>query len=91
MKQISFVAETGGDGECFCWDNLSKQDKVGVVGESEYENTVTFYRSDDEFDEEYEQMLQVELKRLYPDTVMNALEVKEGRKYRFTISVEEMP
>lgn len=92
MKEVSFIAQVGGDGECFRWEGISKKDKIQIVGEPSYEQDrqleEEWMREDAEirgleFDpKKVEQSLQV----CYPDQIMGALGVNREKRYRFTVN-----
>jgi len=96
MKEVTFTAEAGGDGECFRWQGLSKKDKIGIVGEPYYDEdrllTEEWVQDEAEmrdvaFDpEKVEQVLG----NCYPFEIMEALGVNREKRYRFTISAEEI-
>ena len=96
MRSVTFVGAVGGDGECFLWRTATEKDRAGVVGEQEHAEDRL---SEVEFRQEMAQDRSVEydpaevdaaMRQLYPGQVCRALGVRDGRNYRFTISVEEV-
>ena len=96
MKIISFVAQTGGDEECFHWTDLSQEDKIKVIGEANYlhdrEMETQYLKAKDKqlSDLDREQSIDRAMTNLYPDELVNALGCQDGKKYRFTVSIEEI-
>ena len=39
MKSITFAAQAGGDGECFCWNTSSEVVRL-IIGNKEYEEVL---------------------------------------------------
>ena len=92
MKSISFVGIPGGDGECFIWSGLSKEDKINIIGQDNYDYDLKW---ETEFYKEYkpetfEDSVSERMGRIYPSEVLESLGAEDGKKYRFVISVEEV-
>ena len=93
---VFFDAVVCGDGECFCWDQVKREDKVRIVGEDNYRTDLSL---EEDFHKEIarergvpydETAVQRALEHLYPGDVMIALGCKPNKRYRFTVSVEEV-
>ena len=79
--------------ECFCWDDVPEADMRAVLGDQEYEEEL---RLETEFAEDMARELGHEpkpltLDRLYPDDLWRVAGCESGKRYRFTVQVEELP
>lgn len=73
---VSFVGQTSGDHECFCWD-VSREQWIAMTGDT---------TGPDKMDESIERP---GLYRLYPDEVFHLMDMDPAKKYKFSIKVEE--
>ena len=96
MDSISFVGVATADGECFCWTEVQRGDKVAIIGQESYDAD---RRLQEDFRKSYAYAHQEEydaavvehaMETLYPGDVMLALGAERGKKYKFTISAEEI-
>jgi hypothetical protein len=96
FARVSFSGKLSGDGECFQWSDISKEDKIKIVGEKQYEEDREL---EEETLREYCQdtgsdfcpaIIERRLQTLSPDEVCNCLGLESGKKYKFTISAEEV-
>jgi hypothetical protein len=81
MKTVSFTGTASGDGECFCWDKVNKEDKIAILG-------AEIYKMDEELAQDCGTM--ADLERLYPGDVMIALGCQKDKKYKFIVLAEEI-
>lgn len=68
VSSVSFTGTITGDGECFCWADVSAEEKGEIADLDEYSAGGV----------------------LYPDEVLRRLGCTGDKKYRFTISAEEI-
>ena len=96
IHSLSFVGIKSGDGECFCWRGVQRGDKVVAIGQEAYDRDRAF---EEDFRKEWAKdthqkydPAEVEraMEMLYPGELMDALGVVAGKRYRFTISAEEI-
>lgn len=96
MKELSFTGKVGGDGECFCWNGVPKEDKIQIEGEPAYEADRLL---EEEFRQEEAEMrgvpfdpqsVETAMQILYPGEIMIALGIDPEKRYRFTVSAEEI-
>lgn len=98
MKEIEFEAQLGGDGECFCFSNIPKEDILKILGEEEYNDRVKevmSYREEIEARTGIHDNSEVVLSRLYPTEVLiYALGCDmvndRSRKYKIKIALEKV-
>jgi len=95
-KSVSFIGIESGDCECFCWREVRQEDKIAIVGSENYE---TDRKLEEEFRKDQARDLgrpfdskdvEKAMEMLYPGDVMIALGVKPDKKYRFTVTAEEV-
>jgi hypothetical protein len=84
-KSITFSGVESGDGECFCWGNVSESDMKKVLGEEGYAIEV---EDEQEMAEEFNREPRTP-NRLWPNQVFNALGLDPTKRYKFTIMIEE--
>ena len=96
MNSISFVGSQSGDGECFCWREVQRGDKIAIIGQENYDrdrNLEEEFRKDcyspaqTEFDVN---AVERTMEMLYPGDVMQILGVERDKKYKFTVTAEEI-
>jgi hypothetical protein len=96
MNSITFVGTSGGDGECFCWKEVQRGDKIAIIGQENYDTDRSLEEdfikySAQEYKQQYDHLqVEREMEMLYPGDVMLSLGVEKGKKYKFTISAEEI-
>lgn len=73
-SSATFVGVQSGDCECFCWDDVPQDECDKIRQEPEW------IKSDPELRERDG--------RLYPGDVLRFLGCEDGKRYRFTITVE---
>ena len=100
MRTVQFVAQAGGDGECFLWRGATELDRAAVVGteqqaqdrkdEEEFaaEMTKDLPHLENHYNQEW---IENRLKQIYPGDVCRACGVQDGKFYLFTVTVEEIP
>ena len=71
----TFSGEISGDMACFCWDGVPEQECAIIKGTPQW-------ISDDPY-------LRERGDRLYPGDVLRFLGCEQGKRYRFTITVEK--
>lgn len=64
---VSFVGRVSGDCECFCWDDVPKEDHKRIVPDA--------WQGEG---------------RLYPNDILWYLGCTDDKRYRFTVSTEEI-
>ncbi len=74
MSTVTFEGQSSGDYECFCWD-VTPEEFVRITGRQP---------------DKYEKAFAKDHFRLYPNDLLDATGVKSDRKYRITVSVEEI-
>ena len=98
MKSVTFTTRSGGDGECFCWKDISKEDMIGVLGKAEYEeelkHKIGIQKDMNEIITTPEPLPEA-ISILYPNDVLKAcgvdrLEDPPDQKYKITVSVEKV-
>ena len=96
MRIVAFIAETGGDGECFVWRGATEADRAAVVGVEQQAKDrleeIEFQKEHaQDFNQKYDPgVVDTVMRVITPGDVCHALGVKRGKRYRFTISVEEV-
>lgn len=97
MKSVSFIARPDGDCECFCWRDVSEEDMIKVRGEEKYKKDLKWeieYVKEGNKDFGRNDPIPTSLNILYPNDVLTACGILgyvcEDKKYKFTISVEEI-
>jgi len=95
MKSVTFKARSGGDGECFRWEDISKEDMIAVLDEEEYEKELK-----DKVDLQKEinediitpEPLPEAISTLHPGDVLSACGVDylADEKYEITVSVKKL-
>ena len=95
MKSVTFVGRPGGDGECFCFQDVPEEDCIQILGEErilEFKEDLEKYKKQklDSLVANVKKMLS----RIYPSEIMYALGCsepgKKSKKYKFTITAEEI-
>ena len=74
-ESATFSGELSGDMECFCWDGVPEQECETIKNEQQW------IKDDHELRERGD--------RLYPGDVLRFLGCEQGKRYKFTITVEE--
>lgn len=87
MKSFSFDAEEGGDGESFLW-RVSPSVRRAIIGSEAFDNEVQINEEIAAEDGLGKPPLPA---YLYPGELLTAMGCKQGKKYRFAISAEELP
>jgi hypothetical protein len=94
-KKVTFTGKPDGDGECFCWLGVSKQEKIKIIGKRDYESdrrlTEDFLKSQcaEKGDDFCETMVERRLEDLHPGEIFAAMGLDKSKKYKFTITVQE--
>ena len=99
MKSVTFTTRSGGDGECFCWKDISKEDMIAVLGEEEYKEELKYkIDTQKEINKDIRTLAQrpppEAISILYPNDVLRACGVdsieEPDQKYKITVSVEKV-
>lgn len=95
MKSVTFVARSGGDGDCFIWKDISKEDMIAVLGVKGYEEELKHkidMQKEINKDIRTPEPLPEAVSILYPGDVLSACGVDylAGEKYGITVSVKKL-
>lgn len=86
--KVSFIGTIGGDGECFRWEGLSQTDKMEVIGKANYlQDRQLEAECLEDHDEKHIDYI---MSNLYPGELVSALGCEPGKRYKFTLVVEEL-
>ena len=95
-KEITFTGTASGDMECFCWDKVSQEDVIKMIGQEAFDNLegleLECLEDDNDMfertEEEIKKTLKSTLSRVYPGDVIEAClgkETEQDKVYKFTI------
>ena len=85
MRSITFVGKESGDGESFRWE-VTPHCRRLIIGENDYKAEMELLA---EIAQESGTEV-VQSGHLYPEEILRAVGCRDDRKYRFTITAEEV-
>ena len=86
MKSISFDGKQSGDGECFRWE-VHPEVRSAIIGKEAYDEELV---ENKEMAEELGHPNPDPPGYIYPGDVLRAVGCQNDKKYRFTITAEEI-
>jgi hypothetical protein len=86
MNSISFVGKESGDGECFCWE-VDTDTRCLIIGKEAFEEELGFSL---EMAKDGLREIHPAHNYLYPNEVLRSIGCTYDKKYRFTITAEEI-
>ena len=92
MSTITFRAALGGDGESFQFVDVPEEDMRAILGNEQYEANLKVEQDiAAACQEDDPDFVPTETNDLYPDELLAALGCEDGKRYRFTVTAEELP